>query len=139
MKKRANGEFHFMLRNSGGCGLCGLNTLLMKFKRRGVIFRLPPDGRVSPKRVLFELRSANLFARSMMARNPKPWSFLWYPKPRDHYVVAGEVIKKGKDGWVLIYDSEKKEPYWMRLSALKKKWYYPGRSRGWLIEVKEPL
>ena len=136
-----NTKYFFMQRDSKSCGCCILCTVLKKNGLPGVIFSVGDKG-TSSKRILFELRKAGLIAvsKTISICNLRPWSILWYP-PRsndngDHYVVVGEIA----DGKALIYDSEKKAPYWLQLSALKKKWYklYSGRWRGWVIETKKP-
>ncbi|MEK7211754.1 MAG: cysteine peptidase family C39 domain-containing protein [Patescibacteria group bacterium] len=131
-------EFFFELAGKGGgCGLCALNTILTMFGKRGVIFPFSSEKGISPKRILRELRRTGLIAepKTISIRNLRRHSILWYPLPRDHYVV----VRKIANGKALIYDSEKNRPYWCRLSILKKKWYrwHKGRWCGWVIEVKK--
>jgi ABC-type bacteriocin/lantibiotic exporter with double-glycine peptidase domain len=105
------------------------------FDLPGAIFPFSAAKGVSPKRILLELRKAGLIAvpKTISIRNLKPRSILWYPPPSDHYVVVREIA----DGKALIYDSEKKAPYWLRLSILKRRWYGK-KPHGWVIEVKKP-
>lgn len=140
MKRRVSVENFFEQVGNGGCGLCVVNTILKMFGKRGLIFSFSPEKGISPKRILHELRKADLIvvSKTISIRNLKPLSILWYP-PRgknegDHYVVASKVKNKK----VFIFDSEKKEPYWERFPVLQKKWYrwYKGRWCGWVIEVK---
>ncbi|MFZ5559244.1 MAG: cysteine peptidase family C39 domain-containing protein [Patescibacteria group bacterium] len=137
MKKRANVEYFFRQNDSKSCGVCVVNTILKMFGLPGAIFSVNAKRGTSPKRILQELRKAGLVAvsKTISIRNLKPRSILWYPFPRDHYVVVGDIA----DGKALIYDSERKEPYWCHLSILKKKWYGGGgKSHGWVIEVTKP-
>lgn len=136
MKERAGVECFFEQIGEGSCGVCVTNVILKMWDKPGAIFRFYPDKGVSSKKILWILRRAGLDARPKIIsiRNLKPRSILWYPF-KDHYVVVGEIA----DGRAHIYDSEKKGPYWCRLSILKKKWYklYSGRWRGWVIETKK--
>ena len=135
MKKRTSVKFFFEQIGKGSCGVCAVNTILKMFGLRGVIFSFSATKGTSPKRILHELRKAGLIAvsKTISIRNLKPRSILYYPPPSDHYVVVGKIA----DGEALVYDSKEKEPYWRRLSVLKKKWY--GRkTHGWVIEVKKP-
>jgi len=123
---------------NGGCGFYAINVILMMFDKEEVFFSFSRKKGISSKKLILELRKAGLVvaSKTISARNLKPRSILWYPKPIDHYVVIGEVA----DGRVLIYDSERKGgPKWHRLSYLKKKWYkwYSDRYCGWVVEVKE--
>lgn len=129
---------HFQLGGAGGgCGLASLNSILTMLDKRGIIFAFSPEKGISPKRIIRELRLAGLSAtpKLISIRNLKRHSILWYPPPRDHYVVVREV----KDGKALVYDSEKSRPYWLPLPSLQKKWYkqYSGRMCGWVIEVRK--
>jgi ABC-type bacteriocin/lantibiotic exporter with double-glycine peptidase domain len=141
VKRRVSLRFFFEQIGKGGCGVCAVNTILKKFGLKGVIFPFSPKKGVTSTRILRELRKAGLIAepKTISIRNLRPWLILWYPPKGgdggDHYVVIGEIV----DGWVLIYDSERKKPYWSQLSTLKKKWYrwYRGRWCGWVIEVGE--
>ena len=142
MNKKVSLRFFFEQVGDTGCGVCVVNTILKKYDLRGLIFLFTKKKGTSSKRIICELRKAGLKAKSktISIRNLKEWSILWYP-PRgkrsgDHYVVVGEI----KNGMFLIYDSEKKEPYWEEAPALKKKWYrwYHNRWCGWVIEVRKP-
>jgi ABC-type bacteriocin/lantibiotic exporter with double-glycine peptidase domain len=114
---------------TGGCGVCCVNTVLKMHGMSGVIFSYSMDKGTSPKRILRELRKAGLVAVSKIisVRNLKPKSILYCPPPSDHYVVVGEI----EHGDALIYDSSKKEPYWLSLPFLCKKW------AGWVIETRK--
>lgn len=116
------------------CGVCATNVLLKMWGLPGVIFSFHPIKGVSPKKILWILRRQGLDAKSkrISIRNLKPRSLLYYPFPNDHYVV----VKKIADGKALVYDSEKKGPYWLYLSVLKKKWYGQ-KSDGWVIETRK--
>lgn len=120
-------RYFFKQRDKKSCGVCVINTILKIYYLPGAIFSVGDNG-TSPKRILHELRKAGLIAvsKKISIRNLKPRSILYYSPPKDHYVVVGEIA----NGWVLIYDSGKKEPYWLRLSTLRKKW------GGWVIETK---
>ena len=135
MKKRANIEFHFKQRGRG-CGLCVINVVLKMYGLVGTIFPFSPKKGISSKKILIELRNEGLIAqpKDITVHRLEPRSIIWYPKPADHYVVVGKVV----GNWALIFDGDKKEPYWMRLSDLTKKWYrwYHGRWCGWVIETK---
>ena len=134
MKKRASVEFFFEQIGKGSCGVCAANTILKMFGKRGAIFSFSAVKGTSPKRILHELRKAGLIvvSKTISIRNLKPRSILWYPPPRDHYVVVREIA----DGRALIFDSERKEPHWIRLPILKKNWYGE-KSYGWVIEIAE--
>lgn len=129
---------HFELGGAGGgCGLAALNSILSMMGKRGIIFPFSPEKGISPKRILRELRRVGLSAipKLVSVRNLKSHCILWYPPPRDHYVV----VRKVEDGSALVYDSEKSRPYWLPLASLQKKWYkqYSGRQCGWVIEVRK--
>jgi ABC-type bacteriocin/lantibiotic exporter with double-glycine peptidase domain len=136
LKKRTGLEFFFEQIGEGSCGVCAANAIFKMFGLRGAIFSFSAIKGVSPKRMLHELRKAGLIAvpKTISIRNLKPYSILYYPLPNDHYVVVREIA----GGKALIYDSEKKGPYWLRLSILKKKWYGK-KPDGWVIEVRMPI
>lgn len=135
MEKRTGLEFFFEQIGNGSCGVCAANTIFKMFGLRGAIFSFSTIKGVSPKRILLELRKSGLIAvpKTISIHNLKPRSILYYPPPSDHYVVVREIA----DGKALIYDSEKKGPYWLRLSILRKRWYGK-KPYGWVIEVKKP-
>ena len=141
MRRRVGAAFfkcHFELgKKGGGCGQAALNTILMLMEKRGIIFSFSPEKGITSARIMYELRRVGLKAtpKTITTRSLKPYSILWYPPPRDHYVAVG-IIRKGK---ALIYDSEKSRAYWMPLQHLAKRWYkqYSGRQCGWVIEVRK--
>jgi len=135
LEKRTGLEFFFEQIGEGSCGVCAANTILKMFGLRGAIFSFSAIRGVSPKRILHELRKKglNVESKTISIRSLKPRSILYYPLPSDHYVVVDKIV----GGRARIYDSEKKGPYWLRLSILKKKWY-GNKPHGWVIEVRKP-